>query len=312
MSKEKITPNDEAVTGALATILKDSLLVSTKDFQSKLGNSILVNAPISLKEITVLNNKVTTKTKKTTKKDASDILSVTKKYKDLPLLLIGGTPEEKGLISHIMNLNTMYQTETRSTCERLIHSYDKFINDMAKKWTCIVNLITDIKKIDDSNRVHSIIFERGSAWVVRDFKKSLVVDEGHVTSGGSRSTREEIQIQKYKNPLCKIKSIYLDIFSDRIDSSSLYIRTSEGRHPNAHDAGTDRNSPAVDKDFVNPVCTGSLTGQKIYINNIKSIRSILDIVEQQYSKAGLDSPFYRPDREVKKTTSQKVNTWSVE
>jgi hypothetical protein len=34
MSKEKITPNDEAVTGALATILKDSLLVSTKDFQS--------------------------------------------------------------------------------------------------------------------------------------------------------------------------------------------------------------------------------------------------------------------------------------
>ena len=130
-----------------------------------------------------------------------------------------------------------------------------------------------VKKFSENE--YSLVMMNNRVYAYRYYDPVYDVIEGHYNSG---------VVHEYQDPVCSLKSIYVNLLHPNITSGTVLINT-EGRHPNASNKG------------LSEACVGDMDGREIPINNPESLVTLLDEICAMYEIMHLDSAYFIPESE---------------
>jgi len=130
-----------------------------------------------------------------------------------------------------------------------------------------------VKKLSENE--YSLVMMNNRVYAYKYYDPVYDVIEGHYNSG---------VVHEYQDPVCTLKSIYVNLLHPKITSGTVLINT-ERRHPNASDSG------------LSEACVGSMDGREIPINNPVALITLLDEICAMYEIMHLDSAYFLPESE---------------
>ena len=130
-----------------------------------------------------------------------------------------------------------------------------------------------VKKLSENE--YCLVMMNNRVYAYRYYDPVYDVIEGHYNSG---------VVHEYQDPVCSLKSIYVNLLHPNITSGTVLINT-EGRHPNASNKG------------LSEACVGSMDGREIPVNNPKALVTLLDEICAMYEIMHLDSAYFIPESE---------------
>ena len=130
-----------------------------------------------------------------------------------------------------------------------------------------------VKKLSENE--YCLVMMNNRVYAYRYYDPPLEITEGRYSSG---------TIHEYLEPVCKLKSIYVNLLHPKITSGTVLINT-DRRHPNASDSG------------LSEACVGSMDGREIPINNPEALVTLLDEICAMYEIMHLDSAYFLPEAE---------------
>ncbi len=130
-----------------------------------------------------------------------------------------------------------------------------------------------VKKLSENE--YSLVMMNNRVYAYKYYDPPLEISEGRYSSG---------VIHEYLEPVCKLKSIYVNLLHPKITSGTVLINTDK-RHPNASDSG------------LSEACVGSMDGREIPVNNPDALVTLLDEICAMYEVMFLDSAYFIPEAE---------------
>ncbi len=179
-------------------------------------------------------------------------------------------------LNSVKQLKSVFQLELDMALTKVNDLYNQELLKLQSLYrTAVIGkpLMDLVKKL--SVNEYSLVMMNNRVYAYKYYDPPLDISEGRYSSG---------TIHDYLEPVCKLKSIYVNLLHPKITSGTVLINT-DRRHPNASDSG------------LSEACVGSMDGREIPINNPESLITLLDEICAMYEFMHLDSAYYLPESE---------------
>lgn len=179
-------------------------------------------------------------------------------------------------LQSVKQLKNVFQFELEQALTKVNDLYNQELLKLQSLYRNAVigkPLMDLVKKLSENE--YSLVMMNNRVYAYKYYDPVYEVIEGHYNSG---------VVHEYQDPVCKLKSIYVNLLHPNITSGTVLINT-EGRHPNASDSG------------LSEACVGSMDGREIPINNPEALVTLLDEICAMYEIMHLDSAYFIPESE---------------
>ncbi|MBS1551550.1 MAG: hypothetical protein JST15_05735 [Bacteroidetes bacterium] len=179
-------------------------------------------------------------------------------------------------LQSVKQLKNVFQFELEQALTKVNDLYNQELLKLQSLYRNAVigkPLMDLVKKLSENE--YSLVMMNNRAYVYKYYDPPLEISEGRYSSG---------TIHEYLEPVCKLKSIYVNLLHPKITSGTVLINT-DRRHPNASDSG------------LSEACVGSMDGREILINNPEALITLLDEICAMYEVMFLDSAYFIPEAE---------------
>lgn len=202
---------------------------------------------------------------------------------------------EIDFIKSINQLKQVFQSELYSATNTIKSLYaNELINleTIRQKEIFGKHLITLITELSSSG--YCLVMKNSIVWAYKYYESPYEVVIGHKET---QSDEVNEYIVEYEEPVCKIKSIYVNLLHPKITLGTIMLNT-EGRHPNAEDSG------------LTSVCSGTLEDREIVLTEPEKLITLLDEICHTYEIMNLASAYYIPTGKYKKVEEAVESTWN--
>ena len=179
-------------------------------------------------------------------------------------------------LQSVKQLKNVFQFELEQALTKVNDLYNQELLKLQSLYrTAVIGkpLMDLVKKLSENE--YSLVMMNNRVYVYRYYDPVYDVIEGHYNSG---------VVHEYQDPVCTLKSIYVNLLHPNITSGTVLINT-EGRHPNASNKG------------LSEACVGSMDGREIPVNNPEALVTLLDEICAMYEIMHLDSAYFIPESE---------------
>ena len=191
-------------------------------------------------------------------------------------------------LQSVKQLKNVFQFELEQALTKVNDLYNQELLKLQSLYRNAVigkPLMDLVKKLSENE--YSLVMMNNKVYVYKYYNPPLEISEGRYSSG---------VIHEYLEPVCKLKSIYVNLLHPKITSGTVLINT-DRRHPNASDSG------------LSETCVGSMDGREIPINNPEALVTLLDEICAMYEVMFLDSAYFIPEAEFEER--QVKLKWTV-
>ena len=179
-------------------------------------------------------------------------------------------------LQSVKQLKNVFQFELEQALTKVNDLYNQELLKLQSLYRNVVigkPLMDLVKKLSENE--YCLVMMNSRVYAYKYYDPVYDVIEGHYNSG---------VVHEYQDPVCKLKSIYVNLLHPKITSGTVLINT-ERRHPNASDSG------------LSEACVGSMDGREIPINNPEALITLLDEICAMYEIMHLDSAYFLPESE---------------
>ena len=179
-------------------------------------------------------------------------------------------------LNSVKQLKSVFQFELEQALTKVNDLYNQELLKLQSLYRNVVigkPLMDLVKKLSENE--YCLVMMNSRVYAYKYYDPVYDVIEGHYNSG---------VVHEYQDPVCKLKSIYVNLLHPKITSGTVLINT-ERRHPNASDSG------------LSEACVGSMDGREIPINNPEALITLLDEICAMYEIMHLDSAYFLPESE---------------
>lgn len=186
-------------------------------------------------------------------------------------------------LNSVKQLKTVFETELEQALTKVNDLYNQELLKLQVLYRNVVigkPLMDLVKKLSESE--FSLVMMNSRVYAYKYYDPPLDVTDGHYSSG---------TIHEYSDPVCELKSVYVNLLHPKITSGTVLINTDK-RHPNSSDKG------------LSEACVGSMDGREIPISDPDALVTLLNEICEMYEIMHLDSAYFIPEadyseREVK-------------
>ena len=179
-------------------------------------------------------------------------------------------------LQSVKQLKNVFQFELEQALTKVNDLYNQELLKLQSLYRNVVigkPMMDLVKKLSENE--YCLVMMNSRVYAYKYYDPVYDVIEGHYNSG---------VVHEYQDPVCKLKSIYVNLLHPKITSGTVLINT-ERRHPNASDSG------------LSEACVGSMDGREIPINNPEALITLLDEICAMYEIMHLDSAYFLPESE---------------
>ncbi|HEX2787589.1 MAG TPA: hypothetical protein VHP32_06750 [Ignavibacteria bacterium] len=203
---------------------------------------------------------------------------------------------EIDFIKSVNQLKGVFQTELDAALEEVRTKYSEemlnlqVIRQKEIFGSHLINLINVL-----SLHECCLVMKDNTIWAYKYYSPPYEVSVG--TKGNNANDDSDDYTVQYDSPVCKIKSIYVNLLHPKITLGTIMLNT-EGRHPNAQAPG------------LTSVCNGTLEDRDISLSNPEELITLLDEICHTYEVMNLKSAYWQPHGSFKKVEETAEAAWN--
>jgi len=228
-----------------------------------------------------------------------NILAKEMKFKDLNDRLLKSRQEkvlvkevvlesEIEFVNSLKQLKGIFKDELKQAIDKVNDLYASEVLKLEKiyKSEVIGNALLEIVKvIGQANWI--LIMKNSGVYAYKYYNPPFEVTEGYTEKG---------TVKEYEEPVCYIRSVYVNILNPKILYGSILLSTEGGQHPN------------VDHKDFGTCCNGDFENRNIPLDNPNELLGLLNEIQACYEVVHLDSCYYTPDINFK---TRKDEVWKA-
>lgn len=214
-----------------------------------------------------------------------NVLTKEVKFKDLNERLLKSRQEkvlvkevtlesEIEFVNSLKQLKSIFKEELKTAIEKVNDLYQSEVLKLQKiyKSEVIGDALLDIvKTINKAGWI--LLMKDTGVYCYKYYNPPFEVTEGYTEKG---------TIKEYEEPVCSLKSIYVNILHPKCTYGTILLAT-ENQHPNADKAG------------LGVACVGTLEERDIPLDNPQELLGLLNEIQATYEIIHLDSCYFSPD-----------------
>lgn len=194
-------------------------------------------------------------------------------------------------VNSLKKLKSIFRDELKSAIDKVNDIYQSEVLKLQKIYkTEIVGdaLLNIVKTISPNGWI--LLMKDSGVFAYKHYSPPLAIVEGYSAEKGI--------IKEYEEPVCSLKSIYVNVLHPHITYGTVLLATDEGQqHPNC------------DKSSFGEACVGDLDERDIPLDDPEKLLVLLQEISATYEKIHLDSAYFTPTINVIKT--RKDEKWKA-